>query len=1128
MRRMREDGGEILYSASDLVNFLGCRHATFLDLRQLADPVTFDADPTTHELLQKKGLAHERAHLKRLRADGRRIAEIPDENLKLDTRIAATLAAMRDGAEVIYQGVLRDGSWHGYADFLVRTDDCTSAFGDYAYEIADTKLALSAKPKHAIQLCVYADLLARIQKVQPPRLHVVLGDNKVETLRTSDFIHYYGVARDRFLQFTATPPAKSEPERCAHCEFCRWKPSCEQHWLDVDHLNQVAGISSSQIAKLADAGIPTLAALAKAPATRKVPDLQADTYTRLHSQAALQFMKRETGKDEVEILPLVPGRGFERLPEPNVGDIFFDMEGDPLVNSGLEYLFGFVHVERDDIQFTDFWGHDSDGEKKAFEQAVDFITEQLKRHPGAHVYHYAAYEAAALKRLAMKHATREFAVDQLLRKGKLVDLYKAVREGIRISEPRYSIKNLETFYWKEKRAGDVTNAGESIVIYERWRETRENGLLEQIRDYNEVDCRSTLACRDWLLEHKPRTANWFTGPRVDPDEADREAKRLEAERQAQAAVDRLTSGSPPEDRGWRETLGHLLEFHRRAAKPTWWAMFERAEMSDEQLIDDVECLGGIVRDRKAKPVPFKQSLVYRFTFPPQDTKLRPGSEALRADTQEGVGEIVALDDVKGILELKLGAKRDAPPDRFALIPGGPIRDQVIREAVGRCADAVAGGKNAYPAILDILRKTPPRLRRRQPGSPIMPAGSDPVAGTIEAVQVLDSSYLLIQGPPGTGKTFTSAHAIVALLAAKKRVGVSSNSHKAIINLLREVERVAAEHKVKFQGAKKSTDEDDCLGGTQIVDVFKNEDAARAENQLVAGTAWLLARKEFEGTLDYLFVDEAGQVSLANVVAMGTSARNIILVGDQMQLAQPIQGVHPGESGASALDYLMGEWPTVPPDRGIFLEQTRRMHPDVCRFVSEAFYEGRLASSDDTKRQALVPSQKLGAIGLPTTGIRYVPVMHDGCSQRSEPEALQVAEIYSALLGEVWIDRHGKRSKIGLDDILVVSPYNMQVVEIAGQLPEGARVGTVDKFQGQEAAIVLVSMATSSAAEMPRGVEFLFSPNRLNVAISRARCVAVVLGNPALMEVSCATLEQMSLLSTFCRLNSVLASYGSAQ
>jgi predicted RecB family nuclease len=1121
---MHKHQGQIRFSASDLVNFLGCRHATFLDLRQLAAPIKLAEDDSTRKLLQQKGLEHERRYLETLRAEGRSIAEIPDK-IELQERVALTRKAMEEGVDVIYQGVLVGPPWLGYADFLIRADGIKSKFGDYAYEIADTKLAHTAKPKHVIQLCVYADLLAAEQDAVPKRLHVVLGSGTTESLETNDFIHYFGVARDRFREFVDNPPTSYEPEPCAHCEFCRWSEHCKAHWEEIDHLSRVANISSANIDRLAGAGISTLAQLASAPIDLKVPRLQAETYTRLRAQAALQRLKQKTGTDEVEILPLAEARGFARLPQPDPGDIFFDMEGDPLFEGGLEYLFGLVHIEGSDEIFTPFWGHDRDAEKRAFEATIDFMVDRFADYPDAHVYHYAAYEAMALKNLAMRHGTREFAVDQMLRKGKLVDLYKAVREGIRVSEPRYSIKNLETFYWKGKRNDEITSAGQSVVIYEEWRQTKEDKLLEDIRRYNEVDCRSTLACRDWLLTLRPPETAWFTGPSVTPTDTDKEAERLEAEKRAQEAIAKLVAGAPEAELPWRRTLGHLLEFHRRAAKPGWWAAFERSEMAEDALIEDAECIGGLRAAKDIAPYPEKQSLVYTFRFPPQDFKMRVGGKPLRADTLKPTGEIFDLDEKKGLISLKIGKRSATPPEAFALIPEAPINDKVIRAAIQRCADAVSSNAKGYTAVRDILRKVLPRLHGCSRGDDILSSKKGLLAGAIEAIQSLNDSYLLVQGPPGTGKTFTSAHAIVALLKDGKRVGVSSNSHKAINNLLKEVERVAVEQRVKFAGVKKSSEDDDSSleSGGQIVDVYDNELAADPKYQLVAGTAWLLARDEFDKTLDYLFIDEAGQVSLANVVALGTSARNIVLVGDQMQLAQPIQGVHPDESGLSALDYLLGDHATVPPDLGVFLSVTRRMHPDVCRFVSESFYEARLNSDATTNGQKIVDSPRLTALSLPATGIQFFPVAHDGCSQRCEAEVDRIAHLFSGLIGQAWVDQTDKQRKIGIDDILVVSPYNMQVALLENRLPSGARVGTVDKFQGQEAAVVLVSMATSSAEEMPRNIEFLFSRNRLNVAISRARCLSIIVASPRLLEVPCITLKQMQLVNSLCHFARLAAS-----
>ena len=334
-------------------------------------------------------------------------------------------------------------------------------------------------------------------------------------------------------------------------------------------------------------------------------------------------------------------------------------------------------------------------------------------------------------------------------------------------------------------------------------------------------------------------------------------------------------------------------------------------------------------------------------------------------------------------------------------------------------------------------------------------------------------------------------------------------------MLREVETLAAAQGLRCRGVKKSSRDDQMLGtGGWIDETFSNK-AVEPGHQLVAGTAWLFARPEHDRAFDYLFIDEAGQVGLANVVAMSVAARNVVLVGDQMQLSQPIQGTHPGGSGTSALQHLLCDHATVPPERGVFLAETRRMHPDLCGFVSAAVYEGRLRSAAGTERQRIGAAPSLDPDAIAAAGLRFVAVESLGRTQRSPEEAERLARTYRALLRQPWTDRQGATRPLGTDDILVVSPYNMQVELLKRTLPAGARVGTVDKFQGQEAAAVLLSMATSSGDDLPRNIEFLYSRNRLNVAISRARCLAVIFANPRLLEISCSKIAQMELVNSLC-------------
>jgi predicted RecB family nuclease len=1114
---MHLDSGKVLYSATDLVNFLGCTHSTALDIQQLREPVEFSVDDPYLELLQAKGVAHEHAYLEILRASGLSIIEI-DAAASREERVLLTRKAMSDGIEIIYQGALLGFPWHGYSDFLIKREGLRSRLGNYAYEVIDTKLSRSAKPKHVIQLSVYSRLIADEQKVSPHEMHIVLGDGTKVSLHVSDYAHYCDIARGRFESFATLLKRDTVAEPCGHCHFCRWNVRCEDEWDKGDHLSLVANISRSQMTKLRAEGVATLRQLASLGDSQRIPKLQSETLARLRAQAALQAARRAGGSPQAEVLALIPQKGFARLPLPDTGDIFFDMEGDPLFDDGLEYLFGFDHTDDGRVCFTSFWAHDRVQEKKAFQDAVDFMVARLKSHPDAHVYHYASYEETALKRLAMVHGTRETEIDDLLRQRKFVDLYKVVREGIRVSEPAYSLKNLEVFY-AEARQEKVTSGGDSIVVYERWRRLRNDELLQEISDYNEFDCKSTRMCRDWLLTLRPSGVEWFDATTVPQSIIDlaRDENRREAEAITSALQAALLERADPEDQSWRELLGYLLEFHHREAKPSWWAMFNRMEMNVEELIDDAECMGGLTSDAGHKPYGEKRSTVYSFRVPPQDFKMKVGGAPLRAGSGEPAGEIVKLDEDLGLIALKLGPTRSRFEEPLSLIPTGPLDDKILRAAIFRYANAVAEGKqDRYAALTSVLSRTLPRVDGCIGGEPLVGMGASLLDASVDVICRMHDTHMLVQGPPGSGKTFMSSHAIVELLHRGKRVGVSSNSHKAINNLLKAVEKVATDRGIRFRGVKKSKGEDQCLNGCGlIIDTADNKVAASPDYQLVAGTAWLFARDDFDQAFDYLFVDEAGQVSLANVIAMGVSAKNLVLVGDQMQLSQPTQGSHPGDSGLSALEYLLGDRATVPPAEGIFLATTWRLHPDICRFISMAVYDGRLEPANDNKNQVLVLGPRTDYRVIAASGLRFVDVIHEGCSQECEEEGRRVRATFDSLLLQSWTDRTGTTRRMEIDDILVVTPYNMQVNLLKTMLPAGARVGTVDKIQGQQAVVVLISMATSSGDDLPRQIDFLYSRNRLNVAISRARSLAVVFASPRLLEVTCKTIEEMKLVNTLC-------------
>jgi predicted RecB family nuclease len=1107
---MRYEAGKRLFSATDLVNYVGCSHATWLDLHCSPDKLGESEEDDEAKLLKDKGIEHERNYRDRLIASGRTVTSIPDD-LPLSACFEQSLAAMKRGDDVVYQAALLRDDWHGYVDFLIRVDG-TSTLGPHCYEVSDTKLAHSPKPQYVVQLCVYAYLLELAQGHLPHSVSLELGNGETARFCLADFVHYVTLARERFSTFVSHPPSASQAEPCAHCDHCRWQPRCSEEWERIDHLCQIANIVRTQIQKLNKAGVHTSAALVDAPSHFSVPRIGVETLKRLRAQAALQLHKKRTGEDRVElIVPFEPARGFNRLPQLDPNDLFFDMEGDPHFPDGLEYLFGFCHLDHGKLAFKRFWAHSREEEKSALEGAMDFVMAHLEQHPNAHVYHYAPYEPNALKRLADSYGTRDQQLDWLLRNQKFVDLYKVVREGIQTSQPTYSLKDIERLY-RSERTADLKTAGASVVVYEKWLVTHESKLLDDIARYNDDDCRSTYELREWLLTLRPSEASWFV---TDVKKLEPETIEEINERQlAREALERRLMSCSPELKDMRTLICQLLDFHRREQKPEYWRMFARRDdYTDDDFINDVECLGPLNLSTSVQPYPVKQSTVYTYEFPEQDTKLDVGDSCQVAASLTNAGEIASLDFNQRTVGIKRGNRSGRLPTVWSAIPSPPLGNWTLRDALNRFAEAEANGENTYAAARRILLREPPKIKGLASGQTIAPEGADLVERSVDAVAKLDNSYLLIQGPPGAGKTVTASHIIVELIARGKRVAVSSNSHKTIHNLLDAIERLAQERRVSIRGAKKATNQnaESFYNSPSFRNVTKNEDVTRRFN-LVAGTVYLFA--ELLDRVDYLVVDEAGQVSLANAVVMAMAADNIVLVGDQMQLGQPIQGSHPGESGSSVLDYLLRDQPTIRPERGVFLERTYRMHEDVCRFISEAVYDGRLKPAPDNQRQRLL--LEAGADPrLRPTGLQFVEVNHVGCSQKSEEEAEVVRALYLSLLGQRFTDRAGVEHPMEHQNILVIAPYNLQVNHLKDVLPTDARVGTVDKFQGQEAEAVLVSMTTSSRDELPHDFEFLYNKNRLNVAISRARTFSCVIASPRLLEVSCSTVEQMKLANTLC-------------
>jgi len=1160
--------GRPVYAATDLVAYLACEHLTQLERASLAGLVRRPMrDDPELDVIRRRGFQHEARYLADLEAAGRSTVRIEldgsieDRGDQLRAAATATIEAMAAGADVIYQATFFDGTWRGHADFLLRVDDPLrpSVWGSWHYEVADTKLARHVKASAVLQICSYIDQLERIQRVRPEWMHVALGGSAraVEWLRVDDYMAYYRSARDRFLAAmgdarpASFPPSGTYPEPVDHCDVCRWAAECVARRRSDDHLSLVAGISSRQRRALQERGIATLERLGDLPIPIEPPleGVNAAALVRVREQARLQLEGRRNADHRYELLvpesgqPLEPERGLGSLPEPSSGDLFFDIEGDPYaLDDGLDYLFG---VLESGGRFHAFWSRDEageftlDAERRAFERLMDFFMTRLEADPSLHIYHYAPYEPTALKRLMGRYGTREDDVDHLLRQGVLVDLLRAVRQSLRASVESYSIKKMEVFYGFEREV-DLRDAGSSIVAFEEWLELAdaerpEAGHLDRIEGYNRDDVLSNLRLRDWLESLRPELAQLVGGPVPRPGAVvtPLPADLTEAQARVEALVARLAGPdivpTDPAERTAEEhgrwLLAQLLGWHRREDKAMWWEFHRLMDLNPDQLVDESEPIGmlevhGPIDDVK------RNKQTWRYRFPAQDFDLGRGQlfdPARKAQNRDGspwdwvVGDLVAVDPATRTLDIRRPV--DGPhPAAVVSLPWFRTPDHQARlfELGEWVADHGIDSPGPNLAARDLLLGRRPRAGQIA-GLPLARDGETDLDAARRIALALDRTVLAIQGPPGAGKTYTGARMILTLVAAGKRVGITATSHKVIANLLTATLEAADAEGIEVTAVQRG-DADVIVGDDRVGRAGSTQDVvdrlAGGDTRLAAATAWTWTSERMADAVDVLFVDEAGQISLANVVAMSQAANSIVLLGDPQQLDQPLRGSHPPGADRSALAHVLDGAATIAPDHGLFLETTWRLHPSLCDYTSEVFYDGRLAS------EAHLATQRVTARNGPVDGVgpRSLDVPTTGADSENPEEADAVAHLVRSLTegGTTWIDGRGVARPVGWPDVLVVTPYNAQVGAIRRLLPPEARVGTVDKFQGQEAPISIYSLTSSSPELAPRGMDFLYSRNRLNVATSRARGVAIVVASPDLLRVRARTPEQMRLANAFCR------------
>jgi predicted RecB family nuclease len=1128
---------KVRLSATDLSNHLACHHLTTLDLKVARGERKRPewVDPNT-AVIRERGLRHETAYLQHLKEKEKltvtNLGEIKSEQRVLDE----TLRLMDAGAEVIVQGALADADWLGRPDVLRKVNQ-PSAKWPWSYQIVDTKLSRETKAATILQLSTYSELLERIQGTQPEWMWVITpGTNFVgEKYRVAEYAAYFRYLKTRLTNtIQAGGKQNTYPEPVPHCDICHWFKECDSQRRSDDHLSLAAGIRRQQRNQLEEWQTETMAKLAvlPIPLEQKPKHASREGIQRVREQARLQVATRTENQLKWErLLPIVPGIGFCRLPEPSTSDVFLDLEGDAFVgDNGLQYIFGIASKDASgDLQYENRWALNSKEEKQGFEWLVDEIMRRRTQDPHMHVYHFGAYEPATLKRLMAIHATREDEIDGMLRTGVFVDLHQTFKQGVLAGVEEYSLKKIEAFYgFARKTPLDSSRAAIRSVQHRLELGWEDEEISDSDRDimngYNRDDCFSTSALRDWLeTERAAMIAEGIDVPRFSDREDEVNEEFTERKKRVLILAQELTRDIPPDpsDRNVKQhatwLLAQLLGWHQRDRKPNAWKYFEIRDLEDEDLLDEGDAISGLEWLESCSSRDVESADRYR--FPPQETSIRPGKEVHHRHRR--VGTVVAFDGVTRIVDIKQtdDAKDFHPTSIFAREPyyktdaqenalyllGCWVRDHGI-DAVG-----------PWRAARDLLLRKTPRLVA--PETLKLSTTEEFSSELARIVNGMDSTSLAIQGPPGSGKTTSAARAIAELVQTRRkiRIGVTALSHEVIRNLLRAILRESSQpirclHKT---GRKKF--EEDGIAST-LTDKVALQRITNGLIDVLGGTSWLWSRKEFANCVDVLFVDEASQTSLAEALAISQAAPNIVLIGDPQQLPKPGNASHPDGAGLSALEHVLTEpgrdrLLTMPFSLGLFIEETKRLHPAICSFTSECFYEGRLHPRDLTKYRVLK-----GHAALDGAGLWFVPVEHSGNRNSSTEEVATIGRIVEGLLRPevMWHLSATTALPLRTDQRLFWSPYNAQVSDLRAKLRPGVEVGTVDKFQGQQAPIVIYSMTSSSQSEVPHGMEFFYSLNRLNVATSRAMTSVIVVGNPKLFEPDCRTPRQMQLANALCR------------
>lgn len=1122
---MKLHNKQIIYAPTDITTFIDSPFASWMDHASLKIPELKDKKTLAKKMkyLSEKGNDFEQETLENFQKT-KDVFIVPEENA-----FKETIDAMARGHDVIYQAALKKDNFEGYADFLVKVKG-KSNIGNHFYEVYDSKLSRLPKAKFIIQLICYDEMLKEIQGDVSKNIYVILGTGKTVSFETKKYYDYYETVKEQFINFHKDFDLSKKPIPNLDENFLAWEKEAKRFLHELSDLSLVSGISIDLIKKFRDIGINKMEELATC---KHVDFLLPDVFERLKSQSEVQLRSRYGEEAQIKVVNFerTLQKGLSKLPNPSDFDIFLNIEESLLADqNGLVFHMGYLS--------NDYYISENNTSKTSEKMRFESFINKLEKIKFNKIYVYGNKTVEILKKLSAQYNSKTEFIFGLIYKHAFIDIKEIILQSVVIGVESYELRALRSFF-------PTLEIEDSNIILEDYEKSQspkiKKMLLSKISKNSKQKTLAIRVLRDKLINVREEADIPFVDFRdteegimyyQEKEEAEKllaMEKEMGEDEPASLEPERKTFEAPAYDFEEYKNLEpnnrlnflmkQLNNFYDTEDRPTGVERNAKFLGLESDWYDDLECLAFLKRVSQDE----KKPQIFTFEFDPmQETKLRIGDSIKLFHNKKINGQIVDLSLEQGTIKISFTKRYVEYIQRknsISIIGFNTIRKDALIKSIKNLLehfDEQQENCGIPKALFDFLMKKHPDILGVKAGDDLYHEDEDLIKALTRNVLSMNNTTLVVQGPPGTGKTYTCSRVVKSLLEQGKKIAICSNSHKAINNLMAKIAEYVGD---EYSLVKIESKDDPMFEGLSNVSILPDiKKLSKFRYNIFGATSFTLCKPDFIENFDYLLIDEAGQFSLANLTSIIPCAKNVVLIGDQAQLEQPISGIHAGESGLSCLEYYVGGTQTITKDYGFFLPMSRRMNPALGDVVSELFYEGRLQSYKDNEKRKLI--LKNNKIINKTEGLQFIASNHEGNIQSSVEEVNKIVKITQELLTQKikLFDENGKikTKQIEMSDIIYVSPYNLQVTRLKEALGDDANVGSVDLFQGQEAPIVIISLASSKGSS-GRGLSFILNKNRMNVALSRGKVLAILVASPDIIKTKVKDIEDLELLDMFCKL-----------